>query len=458
MHHKPLVLLLLLGLGSAASAATTSPADFAFERFMQQATGTGATSFALGTNGLPVPGSTPPTVTLDGGLPKVNTGGSYHPPAGGAPVPVAASGRIPAANISKALGNFFVKAAPVAYWAQAGMAGYQLMKELGFIGYYNDGQLAVKKEQKTYACNANYGTSSYANTPGVTSTKYCIPSTAGSSTYAYGWSHSSAQFGWSGVSFPCGNATCPVGAVQQGVGSTTLVTATEAVPSTWEEFLAHVAARSSWPETSKVTEVLNDAGKAGIKTDPGPLTVTGPATTPGTQTQKVNADGTTTTTTVTNNHTYNDNKVTTTTVTTTTTTAANGTPISQTTETTTKPAETPQEINLETCGLPGKPACKIDETGTPDTSPTTNQEKIDEYKTKMDEQRDQIKQAGTGIFDSFGIFFSAPPFAACTPYTLPRDMGSVDPCPVVDGVRSVMAYIWALGALFLCVGWIREAI
>lgn len=456
MRHKPLVLLLLLGLGSAASAATTGAADFAFERFMQQATGTGATSFSLGTNGLPVPGSTPPTVTLDGGLPKVNTGGSYHPPAGGAPVPVAASGRIPAANISKALGTFFVKAAPVAYWAQFGMAGYQLMKELGFIGGETNGALTVRREQDGVECLANYGTSTYANTPGVVSTKYCVPVSAGSSSYNYGWSHSSAQFGWTGVTFPCGNATCPVGAVRDGVGTTTNVRVKENVPSTFQEFLDAVAARGTWPETSKIRDVLNDAGRAGVKTDPGQLTVTGPATSQGTQTQKTNADGTITTTNTTNNHTYNDNKVTTTTTTVTTTTTATGTPISQTTETTTKPAETPPEI--ETCGLPGKPACKIDETGTPEMAPTTNQEKIDEYKTKMDEQRDQIKQAGTGIFDSFGIFFSAPPFAACTPYTLPRDMGSVNPCPVVDGVRSVMAYIWALGALFLCVGWIREAI
>ncbi len=121
----------------------------------------------------------------------------------------------------------------------------------------------------------------------------------------------------------------------------------------------------------------------------------------------------------------------------------------------TKPQEQPE---IETCGLPGKPPCRIDELDTPTDAPTQGQEKLDEWNQKMQEQREQIKESGTGIFDSFKIFFSAPPVASCTPYPLPRDMGVIDPCPVVDGVRAVMAYIWAIGGLWLCIGWIREAI
>lgn len=250
-------------------------------------------------------------------------------------------------------------------------------------------------------------------------------------------------------------------------------------PASADEVASHVEQPSAPPLTAPVVE---SAIKTGVDpfggTDPTPQ-VSGPASVPGeksTTTEQIRVKpGTTTpaqpgeasepatrttTTTTTTNFNYNDNKVTSNVTNQTITNITNNVTNQTTTEgekvtETTDPQE-PQEIKV--CGLPNTPPCKIDETGTPDAAPTANQEKIDEYKSKMDEQRDQIKEAGSGIFDSFNIFFSAPPFAACTPYTLPRDMGVVDPCPVVDGVRAVMAYIWALGALFLCVGWIREAV
>lgn len=259
----------------------------------------------------------------------------------------------------------------------------------------------------------------------------------------------------------------------------TVPTDGEPRPATVDEVASHVEKPSAPPLTAPVVE---SAIKTGVDpfggTDPTPQ-VSGPASVPGeksTTTEQIRVKpGTTTpaqpgeasepatrttTTTTTTNINYNDNKVTSNVTNQTITNITNNVTNQTTTEgekvtETTDPQE-PQEIKV--CGLPNTPPCKIDETGTPESAPTANQEKIDEYKSKMDEQREQIKEAGSGIFDSFNIFFSAPPFAACTPYILPRDMGTVDPCPVVDGVRAVMAYIWALGALFLCVGWIREAV
>ena len=120
----------------------------------------------------------------------------------------------------------------------------------------------------------------------------------------------------------------------------------------------------------------------------------------------------------------------------------------------TKPTEDGKE--QVACGAPGQPKCGIDESGTP--KDYTGKDGLAEWKAAVDSNRAQIKDSGGGVFDGFAVFFSAPPVASCSPFDLPNDYGSLDPCPVVDGVRGVMAYIWALGALFLCIGWIREAI
>lgn len=119
-----------------------------------------------------------------------------------------------------------------------------------------------------------------------------------------------------------------------------------------------------------------------------------------------------------------------------------------------KPAEGKEQA---ACGAPGQPPCKLDESGTPKKF-DGDSKGLEDWKTKMEANRDQIKDSGDGIFGGMSIFFSAPPVAGCSPYELPRDMGSIDPCGVADGVRAVMAYIWALGGLFLCIGWIREAV
>lgn len=122
------------------------------------------------------------------------------------------------------------------------------------------------------------------------------------------------------------------------------------------------------------------------------------------------------------------------------------------------------EVDVETCGLPGKPPCKMDETGTPDGVP----EGV--YGPKVDAVADEIAgNRGTiagdsdkSFFSSWNLFFSAPPVVACEPVALPEhrgvSMGELNPCPVVDGVRTVMAYIWALAALYLCLRMVRQVI
>lgn len=116
-----------------------------------------------------------------------------------------------------------------------------------------------------------------------------------------------------------------------------------------------------------------------------------------------------------------------------------------------------------TCGLPGTPPCKIDETSTPEiVVDTVYVPKADAVKASKDTGLEQMKTGGGSLFGSWGLFFSAPAFVACSPVVLPSfqgaSMGSIDPCPVVDGVRSVMAYIWAFAGLMLCLGMIRKTV
>lgn len=130
-----------------------------------------------------------------------------------------------------------------------------------------------------------------------------------------------------------------------------------------------------------------------------------------------------------------------------------------TTGTTEQTPNKPAEGEDLECGLPGTPPCKIDETGTPAEAPESIEKAADDYKTSMDELRDIVKSSDDkGMFESLRGVFLVPPIAACSPFDLPNDMGSIDPCPVVDGVREVMAYIWALTALWWCLGMIREVI
>ena len=56
------------------------------------------------------------------------------------------------------------------------------------------------------------------------------------------------------------------------------------------------------------------------------------------------------------------------------------------------------------------------------------------------------------------MFFAVPPIVPCEPIELPNEQVLTRQCDVVEGTRSVMSYIWALAAIWICLGWIREAI
>lgn len=126
----------------------------------------------------------------------------------------------------------------------------------------------------------------------------------------------------------------------------------------------------------------------------------------------------------------------------------------------TSPNPSAPPVEFKTCGLPGQPKCQIDETGTAEpVLPDVYKSSTDDYRTKEGELKDKVSgDADKNFFANWSTVFITPPLASCTGYVLPRDMGTIDPCPVVDGVRSLMAYIWAVTALVLAVGMVKKVI
>jgi hypothetical protein len=123
-------------------------------------------------------------------------------------------------------------------------------------------------------------------------------------------------------------------------------------------------------------------------------------------------------------------------------------------------------LDLQTCGLPGKPPCKIDESGTPTKAPDGI--KLDEASINTQHNTNKSTISGTGdkgMFSSWSSAFIVPPVVACEPTVLHMaapgvtntDVG-LDACGLVGDVRAIMAWLWALGGVWLCLGWIREAL
>ncbi|VTU36334.1 hypothetical protein E5CHR_04291 [Variovorax sp. PBL-E5] len=113
------------------------------------------------------------------------------------------------------------------------------------------------------------------------------------------------------------------------------------------------------------------------------------------------------------------------------------------------------------CGAPGQPACKIDETGTPDAKPVdilVAQNRLDQARSDSDTARGTMAgDSDKGFLEGFRSLFWAPPVASCQPYVFPHNLGTLDPCDVVDGVRMLMAFLWSATGFWLCLGMVRRS-
>lgn len=192
-----------------------------------------------------------------------------------------------------------------------------------------------------------------------------------------------------------------------------------------------------------VRDQLDAAGGA------DPLQVAGPAAlNGGTRTQTTTRpDGTTatTTTTTTYNVTYNNNVVNVTQ--TTTTTNPDGSTTEETSEVPSDPTAPKPETDIETCGLPGKPPCKIDETGTPKKEETVTAAES-ALKAAMDQA--EAKIAEVTAKEGFGWTLGLPSLpASCAPIQVGNVM-TLDICPAVEIGRTGFAFLWAALAGLYC--------
>ena len=271
-----------------------------------------------------------------------------------------------------------------------------------------------------------------------------------------------------GGSCPAGTTQVPEGCRQDGATTKTV---------SQQEIEDMIAAKSGWPTSS--TKALVEALKipaVGKTLETAPATVTGPATVPGektTTTESVKlvpgttteaAPGTTTPTqpgtktttkTETQKLTYAGNTVTTNNTTTNTTTSITNNVTNETkiegdkTEVVEEKKE-PQEF--ETCGLPGKPKCQIDELDTPAPKEDTAKDDVEAKAKPLD---DFIKnpEAVLPQLPTINWAFQLP--SGCSSIPLPAFdpwLQEIDVCRFQPTFHDIMSLVWIIGGLFGAIG------
>lgn len=360
---------------------------------------------------------------------------------GGRTATVAIRSAPSALAVAGAVGRF---ASKVAVPLAVGVALYDLAKELGFTLAVTGGSVVVTQDPNAVSAN-------------------CDVTGHGSTCQAY----VSANLYGSGASCVVAYRTnrCYFD-LRRSDGDYVLNTEswdpraiplTGGTPSTVQAFEDAVASKASWPSGSAIGRALTDAVKSGeVLPLPAPNQITGPASVPGSPTVVTNPDGSKVTTTPITNITYGPSSVTFNDTTQVTNTSPTG--VVTAGPSTAAPTELPK-----TCGYPGGPACKIDETGTPSDSPLTEsviKSGTDAVKASQDDLRSRVTSDSDKAWA--WTFLGAPPLAACEPVQFPAVVGvtppPMNPCGTVDGIRAFMAWLWAFAGFYVCLGLVREVV
>jgi len=362
-------------------------------------------------------------------------------------VDVAVGSKVTPLRAAGAIGRFAGKALPIGYALGVGVALYDLAKELGWNIEGDGGAVPVISQSTTvYRYFSDYCTATSAPGQALEAFVYSCQGP----TFARTSSPVSCSL--TGSYMTCTH-TDTWGGSRTSYYNRVLPTTGTPVPKTAQEFNDRIAAESGWPSTSAIARTLNDAIKYGEAVELVPDAVTGPASSPGPSEHidspsklidKLNTYkyeylgptvqvGTETVTTETDKATGAVSTTTTTTV-----------PVSPS-----SPAAEP--IDIETCGLPGKPACMIDETNMPKAEDTKTTQ--DASIAQIDIQRSEVL---TGILDgaskdtSWGV--SMPSWFA-KPSCAPLDFGTLpviavplvfNMCPyetMVDGITSFILLV-----------------
>ena len=286
--------------------------------------------------------------STDGGLVKGTALVPYTNPSGN-PLALTATARAPAAAVGAALGKFAVKASGVGAVLGAGIALYDLAKELDYIFDNSTGALVVQKIDTSICtvapCYSYFTDPAHFYFKGGTGS---TPATACAAGIALAISRGNEPVSYhSSTINSCLYVVARTGNISQvAMGRTSVTPApSNTTPSTLANFQDAAAAKTSWPANSNISRTLDQAqNDYDIFVEFNPPTVTGPASTPGKTSTTTSSTGTTTTSTTTHNHTYDGATVNTSNVTVTNVTNnAGDTTTTTTTETPVKEEPTPDQ-------------------------------------------------------------------------------------------------------------------
>lgn len=420
VHILRALAALALTLSGGGAFAQVAAADGAFDKFYAQVTGVGKQTINFGSNGQLVVGQGVPQISTAGGpvlvdrsVPVLNNSGS----------PISANARV---SVPPAvLGQIIKKGLALAPVLGAGIALYDLVKELGF-----DAQKTP--EGLTYSqvnIAGNYGgypsIDGFCQSRGFHRGEFVSFSQQSGGTYA--------------------NVNCFWNANYSGFQIPYTETQT-ITPVTEQAFVDAIATKSGWPSSSHVSKAVAQATSLSpAPSFPATPQVTGPASSPGTVKSKQNPDGSSEVKTTTHNHTYQGNTINTTT--TTVTSSCTGGSCNTTTETETPKVD--EQPFAMPCGVPGTPPCavKVDDSGMPpDGGNALKQETgdIDPQKTTVLDKLAEIDEWELG---DWTWTFQLP--TGCTP--LPMFLGvEVNPCQWQAEVHDVMTVIWLLTGITGC--------
>ena len=114
--------------------------------------------------------------------------------------------------------------------------------------------------------------------------------------------------------------------------------------------------------------------------------------------------------------------------------------------------ETEEQPEIEVCGLPGTPACKIDETGTPEAKEDTAEADAKKALKPLD---DLIAnpQSALPTLPTINWAFTLP--SGCAPIALPAFdpwLQEIDVCAFQPMFHDIMTFVWVLGGIFGAIG------
>ena len=109
-----------------------------------------------------------------------------------------------------------------------------------------------------------------------------------------------------------------------------------------------------------------------------------------------------------------------------------------------------EKIEIETCGLPGKPKCLIDETGTKTEKGTSFESAKSELEISEAARKTAIAEAANIASPTWNFRFQLP--TGCTPFQTGIKAVILDVCKWQPIIHDLMSMVWASATLFCLVG------